>query len=144
MRGNLKSLRGGLESDDPHRGPYRGYDSAMQSILSILQQSAELPPSMPIDSEPLGGTEHKLSRETPIKQWVVFAIILSLTSLFLWSYQRYLDWPWLNSHERKTFIKIASQLLLIFGPISIPLKRHWKLWLTFVISIVLAILLAAF
>jgi hypothetical protein len=73
-------------------------------------------------------------------RWIIFAFPLVLASLFLWFHQRLLDWHWLDTHNNKTFIEIAMQLLLVFILLNIPLKQHWKVWLGIVVPIILAIL----
>jgi hypothetical protein len=73
-------------------------------------------------------------------RWAIFVGGLGLTSLFLWSHERWLDWTWLNTHKNKTLIEFAAQLLLVFVFINIPLRRHWKIWLPLVIAITVAIL----
>ena len=72
--------------------------------------------------------------------WLIFAIGVFLLSIMLWGHGLLLNWPWLEQHKNKTIIEIATQFLLIFVFLNIPLKQHWKIWLTFIMSAVFAIL----
>lgn len=78
--------------------------------------------------------------KTKLVKWAIFAIGLVVTSLSLWSHQRWLYWPWLDTHKNRTIIEIALQLLLVFALLNIPLTEHWLKWLGLIVGIILAIL----
>lgn len=71
-------------------------------------------------------------------KWSIFTGGLILTSLILWLTLFRL--PLLGTFKDKTIISIASQLGLIFAFLNVPLKQHWKIWLTCVIPLCVAIL----
>jgi len=73
-------------------------------------------------------------------KWGIFVVCLFVATIFSWSYQRWLDWPWLNTHKNRPIIEITFQLLILFGLLNIPLKQHWKMWLPFSVATILAIL----
>jgi len=78
--------------------------------------------------------------KTNLVRWAIFIGGLSLFSLFLWLHERWLDFPWLDTHKNKMSIEIALQLLLVFAFLNIILKRNWKTWLGFIVTITIAIL----
>lgn len=78
-----------------------------------------------------------------VPRWVIFAVCLICTSLALWMHQSWVKWLWLTTHSNKTYIQLASQLLLVLGLLNVPLRRHWKTWLTLIVPIVVAILTLA-
>ncbi len=72
-------------------------------------------------------------------KWSIFTGGLISTSLSLWWTLFRLPLP--VTLMDKTIIGIVSQSVLIFAFLNIPLKQHWKIWLTCVIPLFLAILL---
>ena len=72
-------------------------------------------------------------------KWSIYAVVLGAASAFLWLRQQWLSWPWLDAHKNKSLIEAATQLLLIFAFMSIPLPQHWQLWLGSVVTIILGI-----
>jgi hypothetical protein len=73
-------------------------------------------------------------------RWGIFVCTLGLASSFLWFHHNWLDWVWLRTHKNGTLIELASQFLLIFVLLNIPLKNHWKTWLGFIVATALGIL----
>ncbi len=74
------------------------------------------------------------------KRWIIFAIIIILTSTLLWLNSVFINWSWLENHAHKLQVQILFQLLFVFMSINIPLYKHWKLWIPLVIAIMLGIL----
>jgi len=66
--------------------------------------------------------------KTKLVRWGIFAGALLLMSLYLWVHQYFVSWSLLAMHKNSLFIKLASNLLLLFGLLNIPLKQHWKVW----------------
>jgi hypothetical protein len=81
--------------------------------------------------------------KTNLVRWAIFVGGLGLTSLPLWLHQWWLDWPWLDTHKNRILIELATQLLLVFGLLNIPLRRFWKTWLTCLVAIAVTILTLA-
>ncbi len=77
--------------------------------------------------------------KTNLIKWSIFAGGLVLTSLILWL--MLFELPLLETFRNKTVIGIFSQLVLIFAFLNIPLKQHWKVWLSgMIIPLIIAIL----
>jgi len=78
--------------------------------------------------------------KTNLTKWSIFAGGLILTSLILWL-KLYKLLPLETSKNQKMIIGILSQLVLLFAFLNIPLKRYWKLWLSLIVSLIIAILI---
>lgn len=71
-------------------------------------------------------------------KWSIFGGGLLVTSVILWL--TLFKGPSLDIVKNNTVFGILSQLLLIFGFLNIPLKRHWKLWLVAITPLIIALL----
>lgn len=81
------------------------------------------------------GIENKfIAFKTKLYRWFIFAAALLLTSLYLWFHQYFVSWSLLDMHKNSLFIKLASNLLLLFGLLNIPLKQHWKVWVPLMVA----------
>ena len=149
----LQSEKETLEKDiQSEKGKVRGLEERVTSIERTLEEtktrSGEAEKSLEeekgkretAEKEAESITEEFKAFKTDLVKWVIFAGGLVVTSTFLWLRQLFLDWPWLDTHHNKLFIQIASQLLLVFAFLNIPLKQHWKTWLGFIVTMTVVVL----
>jgi hypothetical protein len=83
----------------------------------------------------------KYNSTVQVYKWIVFCIILGFLSLFIWRYDHFLSWDWLKVHPKVLFIQIVSQLTVIFASLSIPARKHWIVWLSFSVTLIVALIM---
>jgi hypothetical protein len=88
-------------------------------------------------------TVRDLRRTNRVLVWLLFGLCLGLGSLFVWTWQLWLAWPWLAAAKGLLAVEIEAQFLVTLLCLNIPLRsRKWLLGLC--VAIVLAMVACAF
>ncbi len=82
----------------------------------------------------------KLSKGKSVNKWLVFLLLFTLSSVFIWNFNNIFNWQWFVIHENKVLIQILSELVAFLALLNIPLKKHWKVWVTLLVPIVVYII----
>jgi len=114
-----------LESEKRYQKQIEGLDESLNNERIKTKET----------EEKFHDIENKfIAFKTKVNKWVIFAAALLLTSLYLWFHQYLVSWSWLDMHRNNIFIKLASNLLLLFGLLNIPLKQHWRVWVPLMVA----------
>jgi len=115
-------------------------DGLKESVDEISKTSDDQTGKLKEETKKRKKAEKKLRNFINITKWSSFLLVLVLVSLSLWLHELWLEWIWFESHTRIVFLKIISQLLLIFILINIPMRKHWTRWLAISIALILALI----
>jgi hypothetical protein len=121
-------------------GEVKSLEEGIEAIQKILEESRKKAEDEKKKRETAEKESEKVKRQLEFRmavfQWGIFVVGLSLISSLLWLHQLWFDWTWLDNHKNRILIQLASQLLIAFALLNVPLRRHWQLWLKLIVAII--------
>ena len=79
--------------------------------------------------------EKRKTSRVPILIWTIFSLGITLSSLFLWFSDKFFNFALLVNHPNEIPIKLILQPLIIFSFLNLPIRKYWKVWLGFIVTL---------
>lgn len=92
------------------------YNSLLKKYEALIDEKEQV--SVELINANAENTKTK-SRISKFKRLLLFFSLLTILSLFLWSFNSIINWNWLTVHPKRTSLYISFQLLIIFSLLRI-------------------------
>jgi hypothetical protein len=74
-----------------------------------------------------------------VTNWTIYSVLALLLSSSLWVMFFYSGWECYDVHEKKLGLTLMLNLTIVVGLLNIPIRQKWTIWISAVITALLAI-----
>jgi hypothetical protein len=142
---------------DESQKKFKSLNTAIEGILEQLTSKISsvdtISNEMAVLREQIGTTERQkeeiqsekqeitkeFEKYKNITKWTSFIIIVVLSTIIIWYFDRLISQGWYKNLPHKAILKIISNIIITLIALNIPFSKHWKVWIPLICAFLVAL-----